>query len=314
MSMLNRLLGLLGRYATQAMAGGVFVGLLLPDLAGALRPGLTPAVWGLLYLAMIRIEWGALVERIRKPALILALMAWMMIAAPALMALLLLCVDLRPGLEAALILTAASSSLFSTPALAVIFGLDSTLLLIVLVATTLLVPLTLPLAALTLLGFDMGADPIAMMGWMAFIVLSAAACAGLTRKVLGGARLNTATTFLDGVVVILLIAFAIGIMDGVTAKLLTDPADIAYVAGLSFAAYIGMMLISYLVFLIIMPGAGRRGALSAGFISGTRNLAIILAVLPASVDPDLPLFFAVGQFPIYIMPLILKPVFRKLLR
>ena len=111
MSMLNRLLGLLGRYATQAMAGGVFVGLLLPDLAGTLRPGLTLAVWGLLYLAMIRIEWGALVERIRKPALILALMTWMMIVAPSLMALLLLCIEMRPCLEAALILTAASSSL-----------------------------------------------------------------------------------------------------------------------------------------------------------------------------------------------------------
>ncbi|MEX0694091.1 MAG: hypothetical protein WD075_06590 [Rhodospirillales bacterium] len=312
--MLNRLLALLGRYATQAMAGGVFVGLLLPELAATLRPGLALAVWGLLYLAMMRIEWAALVERIRKPALILILMAWMMVVAPSLMALLMLGVELRPGLEAALILTAASSSLFSTPALAVMFGLDSVLLLIVLVATTLLVPITLPLAALTLLGFDMGADPVAMMGRMAFIVLSAAASAGLTRKLLGNARLVTAAPLLDGVVVILLIAFAVGIMDGVTAKLLTDPADIVYVTALSFAAYIGMMLISFLVFLVAIPDAGRRGALSAGFISGTRNLAIILAVLPPSVDPDIPLFFAIGQFPIYIMPLILKPVFRKLLR
>ena len=91
-----------------------------------------------------------------------------------------------------------------------------------------------------------------------------------------------------------------------------DPEE-AFVAALSFLVYVGMMIVSYVVFMFAVPGAGRRAALSAGFISGTRNLAIILAVLPVSVDPDLPLFFAVGQFPIYIMPIILKPVFRRLL-
>jgi len=114
--------------------------------------------------------------------------------------------------------------------------------------------------------------------------------------------------------VVLLIGFAVGIMDGLTARLIGDPIDIALVTALSFAVYIGMMVLSFGIFMVAVPGVGRRDALSAGFISGTRNLAIILAVLPASVDSDLPLFFAVGQFPIYIMPIILKPVFRRLLR
>ena len=73
------------------------------------------------------------------------------------------------------------------------------------------------------------------------------------------------------------------------------------------------MILGFTVFALAAPGVGQRGSLSAGFISGTRNLAIILAVLPANVDLDVPLFFAVGQFPIYIMPMVLRPVFRKLL-
>jgi len=314
LSALNAVLAFLGRYAPQAMVAGVFVGLILPDLAHILRPLLAAAVWGLLYMAMLRIEWLALVERMRSPLLVIALLVWMLIVCPSLMALILLGVELRPGIEAAMILTAASSSLFSTPALGVMFGLDVALLLIVLVAATLLVPLTLPLAAMTLLGFDMGADPLAMMGRMVALVLSAAVMAAITRKFLGERRVARAAPVLDGLSVVLLIGFAVGIMDGLTARLIGDPVDIALVTALSFAVYIGMMVLSFGIFMVAVPGVGRRDALSAGFISGTRNLAIILAVLPASVDSDLPLFFAVGQFPIYIMPIILKPVFRRLLR
>lgn len=314
MGFFNSILAFLARYATQAMAGGVFVGLVLPDLAHVLRPWLAVAVWGLLYLAMLRIEWEALVQHMRRPLLVVALVIWMLIVSPLLMAGLLMGVDLRPGLEAAMILAAASSSLFSTPTLGVIFGLDGALLLIVLVFVTLLVPITLPVAALTLLGFDMGADPLAMMWRMIALVVSAAVMAIVSRRILSQQQVTRAAPLFDGLSVVLLIGFAVGIMDGLTDHLLRDPADIAYVAALSFAVYMGMMVLSFGVFLFLVPGVGRRGALSAGFISGTRNLAIILAVLPASVDSDLPLFFAVGQFPIYIMPIILKPVFRRLLR
>ncbi len=314
MGVLKNIFAFLSRYAPQAMAGGVFLGLVLPDLAAILRPMLTVAVWGLLFLAMLRIEFRDLIERMRRPMLVISLVVWMLIVTPVLMALILLGVDLRPGLEAAMILAAASSSLFSTPTLGIMFGLDGALLLIVLVIATLLVPITMPLAALTLLGFDMGADPLAMMGRMVTLVMSAAVAAAVVRKLAGGARVESAAYVFDGISVILLIGFAVGIMDGVTARLIGDPGYIAFVAALSFAVYVGMMIVSYVVFVVAVPGAGRRAALSAGFISGTRNLAIILAVLPASVDPDLPLFFAVGQFPIYIMPIILKPVFRRLLR
>lgn len=314
LSAINTLLAFLGRYAPQAMVLGVFAGLALPDVASVLRPWLPVAVWGLLFLSMLRIEWDALIERLRRPMLVVMLLFWMLIVSPAMVALILMGVELRPGLEAAIILAAASSSLFSTPALGVMFGLDGALLLIVLVAATLLVPLTLPVVALTLVGFDIGADPVAMMGRMVVLVLSAALASAIVRKVLGEKRAGGAAPLTDGLSVVLLIGFAVGIMDGVTARLVGDPGYIAFVTALSFVVYVGMMILSFGIFLVAVPGAGRRAALSAGFISGTRNLAIILAVLPASVDPDLPLFFAVGQFPIYIMPIILKPVFRRLLR
>ncbi len=312
-AVLSQGLGFLGRHAPQAMALGVFVGLALPSVADMLRPWLTPAVWLLLYLAMMRIAWRDLVERMRRPVLSAALIFWMLIVTPTIVAGALAFFDIRPGLVAAMVLAASSAPLFSTPSLGVMFGLDGALLLIVLVATTLLVPLTLPLMASLLLGFDLGAEPLALVMRLGGLVLTAAVCAVISRRLLGEARVAAAAQTMDGVSVVLLIIFAVGIMSGVTARIFADPSDIAYVAVLSFTLYLGLMVLGFVVFALAVPGVGRRGALSAGFISGTRNLAIILAVLPANVDLDLPLFFAVAQFPIYIMPMVLRPVFRKLL-
>ncbi len=312
--MLSPIMNFLARFATQAMAGGVFLGLIFPALADVFSPMLAPAVWGLLFLSMLRIDLVDLRERLRRPIFVIGLLVWMLVAMPTLMAITLSLVDIRPGLEAAMVLAAGSSSLFSTPVLGLMFGLDAALLLIILVAGTLIIPITVPLVGLLLLGFDMGADPLILMARMSALVLSAVVCVIIARWLLGVKRLEHGKAAIEGSSVVLLITFALAIMQGVTARIIEDPFDIAYVAALSFATYIGMMVVSAAFFYWIVPGVRKRGALSAGFVSGTRNLAIILAVLPASVDGDIPLFFAVGQFPIYIMPMLLKPVFRWLLK
>ena len=63
---------------------------------------------------------------------------------------------------------------------------------------------------------------------------------------------------------------------------------------------------------LIVPRWGRRENLSIAFAAGARNLAVIFAVLPSNVDPDMLVYFAAGQFPIYIMPAILKPIMLRL--
>ena len=50
-------------------------------------------------------------------------------------------------------------------------------------------------------------------------------------------------------------------------------------------------------------------ALTLGFVSGNRNMGLLLAVLPAGLDPDIVLYFALAQFPIYVFPLMLKPFY-----
>jgi BASS family bile acid:Na+ symporter len=52
-------------------------------------------------------------------------------------------------------------------------------------------------------------------------------------------------------------------------------------------------------------------ALALGLAAGNRNMGLMLAAAGAAV-PDLTwLYFAVAQFPIYLMPAMLKPLARR---
>jgi BASS family bile acid:Na+ symporter len=59
---------------------------------------------------------------------------------------------------------------------------------------------------------------------------------------------------------------------------------------------------------------GLRTAASAGLMSGNRNMALYLAVLPAGTDPRILLFFGLCQLPLFLSPFLLRPVYRRLLR
>jgi len=61
------------------------------------------------------------------------------------------------------------------------------------------------------------------------------------------------------------------------------------------------------------PFLDRRDALTAGYCAGGRHNALLMAVLPASADADIFLFIAAVQFPLYLMPTLLEPLYRRLL-
>jgi BASS family bile acid:Na+ symporter len=60
--------------------------------------------------------------------------------------------------------------------------------------------------------------------------------------------------------------------------------------------------------------SGRMGALTIGLCSGNRNLAVVIAVLPAGIHPDILLYFAMMQLPIYMLPALQLPLYRRLLQ
>ena len=91
-----------------------------------------------------------------------------------------------------------------------------------------------------------------------------------------------------------------------------------YLAGVTFfffvgGAFAGMLLCNLVVAAGTLPFLDRRVALTAGYCSGGRHNALLMAVLPASVDVYIFLFIAAVQLPIYLVPTLLQPVYRRLL-
>lgn len=306
--MIGRILTLLARRATAILPFSVAIGLVFPGLASLLRPTITPLVVLILIVAMVRTDWPALRHLATRPLRIAFVMALVMIGIGLIVAPLARHLGIEPGLALAVSIMCFCPPITSAPAFAAILGLNQALCLVVAVAGLLIVPLTLPPMALVLLDLQLDVGVGALMARLAGLIGVALAVALLLRWRLRD-RLAALAYPIDGVGVLLLIVFAIAIFDGVTVQFLADPWRVLGFVAASFATH----LVYQCLAIALSVRLGRRDALTAGFLAGTRNMGLLLAALPASTDPALFLFIATAQFPIYIMPTLLKPIYGRLL-
>lgn len=300
-------LGVLDRHATKFLAASVFLALALPDLSSLARPLLMPAVWGILVLAMLRMDP---VRKLKTPMLIFGSYVWLLGFCPLATFWVLQTLDMdTSGVGQAMMLAAAAPPLMSTPALAMIIGLDATLALFVLVIAMFLTPLFLPFMTLMMLGVSIEMSILEFSTRLFGVIGSAMAVTYMMRRFLAKSSLETIKGNANGLVVILMLVFAVAIMDGVTARLLAEPLFVMEVLGLSFLFQILIQAVTAACFLAF----GKRTGLTLAFLAGNRNMGLLLAVLPAGLHPDIALYFALAQFPIFILPMLLKPLYARLL-
>ena len=310
---MNAFLSFLGRHVMTAMVVGVFIGLMVPTLATFMRPFLAPSVWVLLLVSLLRVDVGEGLHHLNRLGRILVLLFCFLVILPVVMYLVLSFTSLPSGVIGAMVLAAGSSVLISTPTFAVLMGLDGAIVLLVMLGSTLLLPLTLPTVALLLLDLQLEMNNWELMGRLIALIGSALAFAAIIRKIFGEVRIANHARALDGVAVVTLIIFAVAIMDGFVNRLLAEPGFIIFVTAMSFLVYVGLSIVMAIALSFIVPEWGKRVNFSIAFAAGARNLGIIIAVLPANGDPDMLVYFAAGQFPIYIMPAIIRPIMLRML-
>lgn len=307
---MRRVLGFLDGHATWMLFGGVFIGLAVPQLAALCRPLLTPAVVCLLVATLLRIDWQAMAALWRRPGVAVLMLIWMLVVAPVVLWAVLFLVPLPPALVTALVLMTAAPPVLSASSFALMLGLDSALALMVVLACTLIAPFTIPPLALALLDLELSVGVETFMIRLALIVAVAFIAATAIRSWAGPARLARNASAIDGLLVVILLVFAVAIMDGVTATLIARPQVVLLWLLAAFLANPALQALGALAFLWL----GRRQALSVGLMTGNRNMGLLLAALPASADYDVALFFAVAQIPMYMLPAMALPFCRKLLK
>ena len=305
---LNRFLSASARRGSVLLAVGIFGGVLIPPLAASLRWFTMPNVVMMMTLVLLRVDVAETLAHLRRPGRVALLAAVQLLACPVLAWSVARPLGLDPGVLDGVVIFATGCAATSSPAFARLVGLDPDLSLVVSLVTTLLVPLTAPPMALLLLGVDLSLSVPAFMGRLALIVGVPLLLSLGLRRAIGPARLAGWGQAVDGALVWLVVIYGFAVMDGVAARIAGDPAWVVQALLAAFAVDYGLNLATAGVFAKL----GRQVALSAGLMSGNRNMALYLAVLPAAADPRIALFFGLCQFPLFLSPFLLRPVYRRL--
>ena len=220
------------------------------------------------------------------------------------------------GLSRALVLTACSPVLIAVPTFAVLLGLDAAFALIAVIATSLLQPVLQPPLALLLLGLELDISAAQLMQRLAVFVGGAFAVALVIRWLAGTERLTRLGGPISG-------------DRRADADRLRHrrgrwrDRDVAEGAGPRPPLRAVRLHREFRLAGDRRPRVSRprrprerfdrRQTLTAALATGNRNLAVLVAVLGGNADSDLLLFLAVNQFPMYFVPVLLGPVYRRLL-
>ncbi len=302
------MLAALGRQARWALPIGVFVGIVLPDLAAAARWLVTPAVIGTLTAALLRLDWEGLATTLRRPARPALVVGWLLVASPATVWVLTGLLDLSPELRLVLLLQAAAPPIGSAAVFALILGVDGLLAMVGAVAATLLLPLTLtPLVALLLPAAGVQVDLAAFAARVALVVAAPFAIAAALRALVGRERLARHDDVLGGLNVVLLVVFAVAVMDGVTSTFLADPPRILRLLAAACVAAVALHAAGW----ALLARAGPSVAWASALLSGNRNMGLMLAITAGTAGPAFSLYVGIAQIPMYFAPLLLGPLVRR---
>lgn len=304
------MLAWIGRQRTRAVAALVFIGIALPPLGALLKPYVTEAVIGVLCISFLRVDVAALRTYLRTSWVVVAATVWTTFAIPLIFAL----VCKFSGLDAAyptlflgLMLQAVTSPMMAAPAFAALMGLDATLVLVTLIASSMLTPISAPLFA-AIAGLELSLSPMALGLKLLGILAGSAVIGLLLRRFLGAAVIEKRRDEIDGINILILFVFIAAVMADVGVWFLEKPMLMLGLTAIAFVVYFLLLGITYVAFL----KAGSKRAFAVGMMTSQRNMGLMLAAT-GGVLPDITwLYIAVGQFPIYLSPQILQPIARRI--
>lgn len=282
----------IGAQARWVLLVGAGLGLLFPDASAALRPYLPGFIAMVYALAMLRIDLTAMARDLARPsylARIAAMTLLMLTATPVLAYFAVQIIGLGPAFEKGVVYAFAAPPIASAAGFCLLLGLNARRALELTVACSLIIPLTGPIVASTLLGADLDLSPVTLGLRAAAMIFSGAAAALILRRLIGSARIERNAKSLDGIGALAFLLFIFPLFDGVGTMIAARPAVAAAMLGF-------VTLIMWGPPLIAARLKGDRPTNDAtGMVWGARSIAIYAAALPP--DPVFALFVALYQIP-----------------
>ncbi len=307
---LTKPLAWIGRHGTQGFAISIFVGLALPQFAAAARPLLAVTIFIFVMLTFARAEEAKVRALMLAPKPLILASLWLVIAPAIVITAILVAIgreNLDPGLVLGLAVMGAAPPIMSAPAVAMLLGLEPTLLLTAVLVTTALAPLISPVLIDFIAGAAVPLDLGILLQRLLLLIGGAIIGAVALRRVMGMERIRASKETFDGIGVIMYFLFAVAAMDGVMVAALSDPWKVVQFLGFAFVmAFLGFAA----AWFVLRPLSG-ADRFVLGYATCQRNMGLLIAALGAAAPKTTFLFFALAQFPIYLMPVIVKPLAKR---
>jgi len=303
-------LAALARHGRLVLVAGLLVGALAPGLARALAPLIFPMIVVLLFLATLRVEMRVAFPGRRSLPRYLAVTLVMQVALPV------AAIAALRGLGAeasvlgiGLVLVLAAPPMTGSPGLTILAGGEPAPALRQLVLGTALLPLTvLPVFwLLPVFGAPLVVAEAALR--LLAVIALAGGAAIVLRARMAWLRGSAGQGTVDGLITLGMAVVVVGLMSAVGPALTTPgPAfwgTLASVFALGFGAQVATLLLTR------RRAPGSAPALA--IIAGNRNLALFLGALPPDTAAAMLLFVGLYQLPMYLTPLVMAPLIRRLL-
>jgi BASS family bile acid:Na+ symporter len=300
----------LGRQGTRALAVSIFFGLAVPQLSAYVKPYLSEAVFVLLLFSYLRTNPAALLRHVKSPVLAITAALWAMVAVPLLFGSAYVVSGLRetfPALYTIMILQLAIAPITSLAAFAAIMALDVEFTLLTLIVCSALSPITTVAFSYLFLGTSLF-SPIELGIKLFFFYATSGAVAYAIRRIAGQSWIERQKDHIDGLNVIAVFVFAIVAMESVPRNVMAHPLFAAVLLGLIVLLSCFLIGMSMLVFLRAGAGSG----MVIGMLATFRNIGLVMATLGAVLPDTAWFYFGLVQFPIYLFPLALKPLAKRL--
>lgn len=279
------------------LAFGALSGLVWPGLADLAAPAMPVSIFLLVWISLLRVE-GAFHQLPARPLTAIVLPLLLMVPCPLLVGYAAQLVGFAPDTVLALVLATAAPPSIGNAAVARMLGLDGGLPLAATMAAMVLAPLTVPLAAILYGGPAI--DPVALAVKL-LVLVGAAAGLALPLRIHAASAIARHGTWLDLILLLALLVFALSAMAGLQAWLLAQPLVAMGQIALAFTVNLGLQGLGAL----LLPGslATRAGG---ALLFGNRNVGLVWSALGSAVPPTAALYFAATQLPIYTLPRLLQ--------
>lgn len=304
---------LIARHAQWVLVAGLVGGIAFPAAAGVLRPHIPEMVAVILFISALRMDVSALRVTRRQALGDIAVVLALQLVTPLIVFAILTTLPVPEVWRDILTVVYAGASISGAPAFAMLMGLDGARAMRLLIIGTTLMPLTsfpvLSLLPNVATETSLWVVSLKLLGLIGFSGLAALLLKHPVIKALG----KQAPLILNGMNTLALAIFVLALMDAIQPVLLTDPMRVLFVLIISCFANLGAQILHAAIITLRARALGRfptASELTPAIPSGNRNLALFLAALPVSVTAPWLLFIGCFQVPMYLTPLVMRPLLR----